>query len=132
MFVIDTDVASAIQKGRTPAWVAQAILGREVWLTFIAVGELAKWAEVEAGAPPPDADSTTGSRDARSSRTTSEVARTWGVLAAAAQRRGRPRPQNDMWVAACCIRHGSLWSRSTRRTSSTSGQDGLELVEPPE
>jgi predicted nucleic acid-binding protein len=46
--VIDTDVASAIQKGRTPAWVAQAILGREVWLTFIAVGELAKWAEVRS------------------------------------------------------------------------------------
>ena len=31
------------------------------------------------------------------------VARTWGSLAAYAEERGRPRPQNDMWVAACCI-----------------------------
>lgn len=32
--VIDTDVASAIQEGRTPGWVAQAIFGREVRLTL--------------------------------------------------------------------------------------------------
>ncbi len=31
-----------------------------------------------------------------------EVARTWGRLAAAAQRLGRPRPVNDAWIAACC------------------------------
>ena len=31
------------------------------------------------------------------------VAATWGVLSAAASRRGRPRPVNDMWVAACCL-----------------------------
>lgn len=26
-----------------------------------------------------------------------------GGLSAAAVRRGRPRPVNDMWVAACCL-----------------------------
>jgi toxin FitB len=35
-----------------------------------------------------------------------QVARTWGRLSAAAVRRGRPRPTNDMWIAACCIAHG--------------------------
>jgi predicted nucleic acid-binding protein len=25
-----------------------------------------------------------------------------GEIAASAERRGRPRPQNDTWVAACC------------------------------
>ena len=35
-----------------------------------------------------------------------EVARTWARLTAGAQRRGRPRPQNDTWIAACCVRHG--------------------------
>ena len=34
------------------------------------------------------------------------VAATWGRLSAAAIRRGRPRPVNDMWVAACCLTHG--------------------------
>lgn len=31
------------------------------------------------------------------------VAATWGRLAAAAVQRGRPRPVNDMWIAACCL-----------------------------
>ena len=33
------------------------------------------------------------------------VAATWGRLSAAAIRRGRPRPVNDMWIAACCLTH---------------------------
>lgn len=35
-----------------------------------------------------------------------EIAAVWGRLAGGAQRRGRPRPHNDTWVAACCIRLG--------------------------
>jgi predicted nucleic acid-binding protein len=34
---------------------------------------------------------------------TEAIARTWGSLAAAADERGRPRPQNDMWIAAVCL-----------------------------
>jgi predicted nucleic acid-binding protein len=34
------------------------------------------------------------------------VAATRGRLSAAAIRRGRPRPVNDMWIAACCLTHG--------------------------
>jgi len=34
------------------------------------------------------------------------VAATWGRLSAAAVLRGRPRPVNDMRVAACCLTHG--------------------------
>jgi predicted nucleic acid-binding protein len=30
-----------------------------------------------------------------------DVAMTWGQLQARAQRRGRPRPVNDTWIAAC-------------------------------
>jgi predicted nucleic acid-binding protein len=33
------------------------------------------------------------------------VAVTWGRLSAAAILRGRPRPINDMWIAACCLTH---------------------------
>jgi predicted nucleic acid-binding protein len=32
-----------------------------------------------------------------------DVARTWGEISAHAARRGRPRPQNDTWIAACCL-----------------------------
>jgi len=31
------------------------------------------------------------------------VAAIWGRLSAAAVRRGRSRPVNDMWIAACCL-----------------------------
>ncbi|XVV11232.1 type II toxin-antitoxin system VapC family toxin [Actinoplanes sp. CA-131856] len=34
-----------------------------------------------------------------------DVADTFGYLAAASMRRGRPRPMNDAWVAACCLTH---------------------------
>jgi hypothetical protein len=37
---------------------------------------------------------------------TEAIARTWGSLAAAADERGRPRPQNDMWIAAVCLTYG--------------------------
>lgn len=33
------------------------------------------------------------------------VAVTWGRLCAAAAHRGRPRPMNDMRIAACCLTH---------------------------
>lgn len=44
--VIDTDVASLLQKYRAPIWVHRAIRGARLWLTFVTVGELAKWAAV--------------------------------------------------------------------------------------
>lgn len=37
---------------------------------------------------------------------TESVCRTWASLAAAGMNRGRPRPQNDMWIAAVCITYG--------------------------
>ena len=34
------------------------------------------------------------------------VALVWGELQARAQHRGRPRPDNDTWIAASCLVHG--------------------------
>jgi hypothetical protein len=34
---------------------------------------------------------------------TDDVARLWGEISAHATRRGRPRPQNDTWIAACYL-----------------------------
>jgi hypothetical protein len=31
------------------------------------------------------------------------VARRWGEISVYATSRGRPRPQNDSWIAACCL-----------------------------
>ena len=49
---IDTDVASRLQKQNAPAWIGPQLVGRRVWITFVAVGEPAKWAGVRRwGAP---------------------------------------------------------------------------------
>lgn len=103
--VIDTDVASLLQKERAPAWVQRYIVGNRVWLSFVTVGELWKWAEVRNWG-----ERNRQELDAWIARRPvipydDEVSRSWARLAAAAQRRGRPRPQNDTWVAACCVRH---------------------------
>jgi toxin FitB len=103
--VVDTDVASLLQKLQAPPWVVRQLAGARIWLTFVTVGELAKWTVVRrwgeyrrdrldawmAGRPVIPHDS--------------RIARVWGELAGKAQLRGRPRPQNDTWIAACCLRY---------------------------
>lgn len=76
-----------------------------MWLAFVTVAELSKWAEVRSWGTP-----ARHRLDAWIARRPvipydPDVARTWGQLSGRGQRRGRPRPQNDTWVAACCIRH---------------------------
>ena len=34
------------------------------------------------------------------------IAQLWGELTGQAKLRGRPRPQNHTWIAACCLRYG--------------------------
>ncbi len=42
--VIDTDVAPLLQMQQAPPWVLRHLAGVPVRLTFVTVGELAKWA----------------------------------------------------------------------------------------
>ena len=103
--VLDTDVASLLQKQRAPSWVTRHVVDRRVWLTFVSVGELWKWAEVRSWGESNRSrlDTWIGRRPIIPYDV--DVAREWARLAAGAQRRGRPRPQNDTWIAACCTRH---------------------------
>ena len=43
--VLDTDVASLSYKGRLPMPLAARLVGHEVCVTFVTIGELARWAE---------------------------------------------------------------------------------------
>lgn len=128
--VIDTDVASQIQKRRTPAWAVRHLAGARVWLTFVSVGELAKWAEVRGW----------GARSRRRMDTwvglrpvipyDAGVCRTWGQLAGAGQLRGRTPPQNDTWVAACCIFYDLPLLTLNRKDFVGFEQHGLLLLGP--
>jgi hypothetical protein len=68
--VIDTDVASVLQKDRAPVWVHRHLTGARVWLTFITVAKLAKWAEVRSWGAPARRRLTPGSPTVPSSPTT--------------------------------------------------------------
>ncbi|MGH9185245.1 MAG: type II toxin-antitoxin system VapC family toxin [Acidimicrobiales bacterium] len=60
-----------------------------------------------------------------------EVARRWGQLAASAQRRGRPRPVNDTWIAACCLADDvPLLTLNRGDFEDFARHDGLRLLGP--
>jgi predicted nucleic acid-binding protein len=127
--VIDTDVASLLQKGSAPAGITRYLIGARVWLTFVTVGELAKWAEIRNWG-----DLARRRLDGWIEQRPvilydPGIARTWGRLAASAQRRGRPRPQNDTWIAACCVRHNvPLITLNTKDFTDFAAYDGLVLL----
>jgi toxin FitB len=57
------------------------------------------------------------------------VAEIWGRITANAQRRGRSRPLNDSWIAACCIEGGlPLLTLNWRDFADFAEHDGLVLL----
>ncbi len=126
--MLDTDVASLIIKGRARSLAPH--LAGSIWcVSFVTVGELVKWAETQRW----------GLRKWTSLSDwlgrvvvlpySVDVAYTWGRLAAAARRRGRPRPANDMWVAACCIAEDlPLATRNVKDYSDFVEHHGLRLA----
>lgn len=101
--VLDTDVASLIIKNRLPGPLATKLIGAQSGISFVTLGELTKWAVIrDWGSRRRDAlDGWIAARPVLPC--TNEVARRWGELAAYATKRGRPRPVNDTWIAACCL-----------------------------
>ena len=71
--------------------------------TFVTEGELEKWAERRSWGPRRREELHRWTRRLYVLPYDQEVARLWGGLAARAELRGRPRPGNDMWIAACCL-----------------------------
>jgi toxin FitB len=101
--VLDTDVASLIIKQQLPATMLRELVGAQTGITFVTVGELTRWATMRQWAGPRRADLTRWMAARPTLPYTDEIARTWGEISAYAARRGRPRPQNDTWIAACCL-----------------------------
>ena len=58
-----------------------------------------------------------------------KVATVWGEIQAHAQLRGRPRPINDCWIAACClVRELPLATLNIKDYNDYAEHKGLELV----
>lgn len=127
--VVDTDVASAVLRGRVSGTLATRLTGRSLAVTFVTVGELTKWTLVRHWGP----QRLAGLRVFLSSVVvlpySNAVAAAWGELQARAQLRGRPRPANDTWIAACCLtRKLPLATLNLKDFTDFAEFDGLQLI----
>ena len=101
--VLDTDVASAVLRQRVPESLTTTLVRQSLAVSFVTVGELWKWTVVRQWGPQRAAGIQAFLSQVVVLPYSVTVARTWGELQAHAQRRGRPRPVNDTWIAACCL-----------------------------
>ena len=61
-----------------------------------------------------------------------EVAWIWGDIAGRAALRGRTPPQNDLWIASCCIQRGlPLLTLNRRDFEDLERHEGLRLLPVP-
>jgi predicted nucleic acid-binding protein len=127
--VLDTDVVSLYRAGRLPASYGRHLVGNELCIAFATAGELwkgalaARWGSTRRGGLDLWLDWTTVLPSDL------QVARTWGAVAARARRRGRPRSDNDTWIAACCIQSRlPLLTRNRRDFADFAEHDGLVLL----
>jgi predicted nucleic acid-binding protein len=129
LVVVDTDVASTLLRRRPPDSVARQLAGHTIAITFVTYGELTKWTLVRHWGP----------RSLDTMRTflaalvvlpyDQRVATRWGEIQAYAQLRGRPRPVNDSWIAACClVRDLPLATFNIKDYADFAEHEGLELV----
>jgi toxin FitB len=127
--VLDTDVSSKLLKRQEPEWIRRALVGNRVWLTFVTVGELAKWAEARHWGPQLQQRVEHWMSTRLVIDSDEAISRTWGRLAGRAQLRGKPKGQNDTWIAACCIQLGiGLVTLNQKDFADFATYDGLVLL----
>jgi len=101
--ILDTDVASLSIKQQLPPALLCALLGAQIGITLITLGEPTRWATLRQWGPTRRAELEGWLATRPMLPYTDDVARLWGEISAHATRRGRPRPQNDTWIAAACL-----------------------------
>ncbi len=128
--VLDTDVASTILRQRLPDRPRAKLANKIVFITFVTLAELTRWTIIRDWGPRRLADLTEWQQNVGVLLGDEEVATTWGRLQARAQRRGRPRPVNDTWIAACClVNRLPLATFNTKDFIDFAQYDGLDLLD---
>jgi hypothetical protein len=127
--VLDPDVASTILRGRLADPFRSRLAGHSLCITFVTLGELTKWTVLRDWGPRRLADLASWRQRVVLLPFDEAVAVRWGELQANAQLRGRPRPVNDSWIAACCLVHGiPLATFNTKDFTDYAEHDGLSLI----
>jgi len=127
--VLDTDVSSLLFKGALPPSLFARLAGHQLLLTWVSYGELNRWPNARSWGNPRRAalDAWLASRPVLPG--TTGVGRKWGEIVAHADRRGRPRPVNDSWIAACCLAYGlPLATLNVADFQDFADHEGLRLV----
>lgn len=104
--VLDTDAASHAQRRTLSPDLQTALVGKTPCITFVSVGEFYKGAYKAGWGPERLARLEEWMRNVVVLPYDAGVARTWGHVAAQLEKQGQPISENDVWIAACCIRHG--------------------------
>jgi predicted nucleic acid-binding protein len=127
--VVDTDVASAILKGQLPDTLACRLAGQRLAVTFVTVGELTQWTYLHRWGAQRRAGLQAFFASVVVLPCTFQAATVWGEIQAHARLRGRPRPINDSWIAACCIaRELPVATLNIKDFEDFAEHEGLELV----
>jgi predicted nucleic acid-binding protein len=128
--VLDTDVVSHYRAGRLPARHRRLVSANLHCIAFATAGELWKAAQIQAwGGVRRAALDLWLAREMILSADL-DVARLWGRITAGAGRRGRTRPLNDSWIAACCIEGGlPLMTLNRRDFADFTEHEGLVLLD---
>lgn len=131
VIVLDTDVASRVYKRNLPSRLAGQLVGYRPVITFVTLAELNKWTHLRSWGRPRREHLEQWLQPLPILPGTPKVARVWGEMSAYAQRRGRPRPQNDTWIAACCLAFGvPLATLNVKDYKDFAEYEGLELLVP--
>lgn len=129
LVVLDTDVASFSLRNRLPDQLRTALAGHTMCITFATVGELMKWRVLRSWGPSRTDELARWRQRVGVLVYDEAVADKWGQLQARAQRRGRPRPQNDTRIAACCpVDDLPLATLNVKDFADFAEHEGLTLI----
>ena len=105
--LVDTDVFSYLMNGTGYASVYKPhVQGKLVAVSFVTVGELYFGAYRKSWGAERIADLKDKLRSVSIVPYDEAVCRTYAEIKSAMQSKGKPVADNDLWIAACAIRHG--------------------------
>jgi predicted nucleic acid-binding protein len=130
IIVLDTDVASTILRERLADPLRSRLAGHSLCITFVTLGELTQWRVIRDWGPRRMANFEAWRHRVGLLPYDDAVAIKWGEIQGNAHLRGRPRPINDSWIAACCLAHDlPLTTFNTKDFSDYAEHDGLNLID---
>jgi predicted nucleic acid-binding protein len=109
--------------------MASQLTGHTLCLTFVTVGEMTRWAERRNWGTRQRTDLVQWIGRLAVLGYDIHVATRWGRMMAAGDKKGRTRPQNDTWIAACCLQAGlPLATNNVKDFADLVEHEGLRLI----